>query len=521
MLGRVNYPSLLNELKYIGKEYVPLLPKELRDQYKDLLQTQQTLKQDKAFNAAARLVRFLHIRYDKFIIDLSTASCNKQLNVKKIFEHTPLIIPSKSAGKVYVFSNLILDSISLSELKNVCWVIFSDSLETFNTIKREKPNSWQPFYRAWQKIKRYEEISVARALIRYTNIEEELSHDKVIDLANAYIELIKPLELQYAEKPQDYINMFSDKGVDTCMTLHPSKREIWSELLKHDHHPMSLFAYHPKIQGVYCVKEGKVMARALLYNISSKVYKYGRIFSVTRFYNERFSLLLDEQGYKPLSNRFEQKITIKIPGLYSEHFKDWILPVPYMDNISRYMHGEFDNNKKQFSLTFSCKNSEANVSTGATGGFIKSQDLHYSICSVCGNTCNNRHVPWNEPSLAFCCSACCIIAGYVYAKIADGGMQLRQRCDCYIDFFSKDTYFSNQNSCRKNGGITVIHDVIVGDNKEITEIRTEPKEVSAFSHVVTYRECRYAISNDLWKLLKVGNHFSSGHTLKYVQGDLL
>ncbi len=149
-------------LKTVEEECLPLLPIELKNQYKELRQTQEILKADLAFNAAARLVRLLHVRYTQFLEDLETAGHNGKINMNNVpisstFEHSPLMIPSKTLGKVYVFPNLVLDKVNISDLRNICWVVCFDSLKTFNEVRLNKQNSWQPFSRAWQKIKRYEE----------------------------------------------------------------------------------------------------------------------------------------------------------------------------------------------------------------------------------------------------------------------------------------------------------------------------------------------------------------------------
>ena len=520
---RINYAIVLKELKNIEQDYLPLLPDKLKEQYRNLLLAQEQLKQDKVFNAAARLIRFLHPRYEKLLKDLDTGAKNSttfknDLNIKKIFKSSPLIIASKKSGTVYVFPNLILDSTNSSDLKYTCWAIFSDVLKTFNEIKYKKPNSWQPFFRAWRKIKVYEEMSISRALLRYTNIKSEYSHEQIIILSEAYTEVTKPLELLFADKPVDYIKMFSSGGVNTCMTTNLSKKETWHELLKHDHHPMSLFAYYPGVRGVYCTKGDKVVARTLIYGA-----KYGYIYAINGGYRAKFENMLKENNYKEAKDKLNKKITIKVPGLYSKHFKGYILPVPYMDNVSSNLYGEFDDNEKQFVLTFGGLLKNNNISTASTGGFIKASSLKRVRCS----NCNSMRLPgayintWNSKEY-FCNYDCANEFGYVSATTSDGSTQLRLRDTCYQDFLIRGTFYTNRHSCVIHGGRPVISSVIINEKEnKITSVIVEPKEFSRFGNCVIYNGVKHVVSSAIWGTMKRANVFNRNFELKCELGDLL
>ena len=503
---RINYPRLLEGLKTVEKECLPLLPIELKDQYEELRQTQKILKNDLAFNAAARLVRLLHVRYTQFLEDLETGRQNGKINmdvsISSSFEHSPLMIPSKTLGKVYVFPNLVLDKVNISDLRNICWVVCFDSLKTFNEVRLNKQNSWQPFSRAWQKIKRYEEISLVRALVRYTNIKTQLNHSQIDALAASYIELTKPLELIYAEKPEDYIKMFCNGGVNTCMTTTSEKAKSWSEILKHKHHPMSLFAYHPDVKGVYCIKDTQIVARTLLYQTKPGIWQYGCLKTINSFYNTKFVKLLKDTGHTQLDQRFSKKVTIKVPGLYSAQCKEYLLPVPYMDNVSEYLCGQFNYEEKQFTLTFNCPKADINISTHSTGGFVKVTQLNKTRCPICNKLCKEIHTPW-EGRETFCSSNCARDGGYVYATTAQGESQLRLSRTCYFDFFDSSHAFTNRNSCMRHGGMPVIHEVTLQNNK-IVSIVTEPKELSIVGVRVRYQDRQYHILPNQYDVL-VGN----------------
>jgi hypothetical protein len=522
---RINFAGLSKELKLIEKDYLPLVSKELQIQYKELLQTQKILKNDPVFNAAARLTRFLHIRYLKFQEDLEIGEQNNRLNMSlqmdKIFEHSPIIIASKTPGNVCVFPNLVLDTINLSDLKNICWIICFDGLKTFNKIRYDKPNSWSPFSRAWKKIKRYEEISVIRALTRYTNIRKYLKNDQINALADSYIELTRPLELIYAEKPKDYVDMFRNNGVGTCMTLTDDKITAWSEILKHGHHPMSLLAYHPDIKGVYCVKNKQVVARTCIYQTSPGIWKYGRVFTINNFYASKFINILNDLGYNKLNDRFSKPIQIRVPGLYSKTLKEHLLPMPYMDNISTNIHGDFDTKSKEFILTFDCSESSlANIPTGSTGGFIRESHIKTIRCYNCGIICKERrHSSW-EGGKTFCSKKCAHDHGYVYARNSDGQLQLRLLNTCYLDYFNRTLIYTNKHSCMKYGGVLVIHDYVSIDNKTINSIKTEPNEFSTSGYRVAYMGKSYSMKQELCEKLYSLGLLSSNSTLRSTESGV-
>ena len=462
---RVNYSNLLKELVEVKKAYLPLLSTEFQDQFKKLAATQESFKDDKAFNAAARLTRFLHKDYLNFLKDLDISGDNSRtFSLKQAFEHTPIMIPSKTVGKVYVFPNLVVDNIDNVTLKNICWVIGFDSLETFNEIRRKKPNSWQPFFRAWTKIKKYEEISITRALMRHTNIQKELSTKQVNALVASYLELIKPLELLHAEEPKDYVEMFKAGGnINTCMTSTDNKRKCWKEILKHDHHPASLFAYHPYIKGIYCIKDKKVVARTFLYQNTKGKWQYGRVFQENKFYGDKFLILMREKGYTALTNTFSRKASFVVPGLYNKQKDKYFLPVPYMDNVANDLRGEFDLDKKEFKLFFKSRK-ESNISTSSTGGYIEASSLSNIRCTTCGARCSSPHTAWNSRAV-FCGVECAACAGYKYVLTSSGEAQLRIATECYVDYFDDSTIFTNRNSCINNGGVRVIHDFKVKGGK--------------------------------------------------------
>lgn len=468
--SRIDYSKLSNNLKAFEKDYLPLISPELKDQYEDLLQTQNRLKNDLVFMSAARMIRLLQVNYLKLLDDLKCAGENAkpkiQFSFTDVFSHSAIMIPSKKVGQVYVFPYLIIDKIDKSDLKNICWLICFNTLKTFNSIRAKKPNSWAPFFRAWRKIKKYEEMSIVRALRRYTNIETKLSHEQIDSLANSYIDLIKPFDLIYAEKAADYLKMFKSGGVNTCMTLSGDKRDTWKELVKHEHHPMSLFAYHPYIKGVYCIKDNMVVARTLLYQNNNKLWVYGRIFSINGFYNTKFTAILQKVGYTPLTRSFKRKVEFKVPGLWSGYFKSYLLPVPYMDDVFAYVKGQFDQKEKQFSITFLSTGEKTNINVKSTGGFIRDSQLIVSLCTRCGNNSTDGPVS-HDGRFRFCSTSCARYSGYIYALAHTGERQLLLSAVCFTDYFNRDNVFTNKNSCQENGGVPVVEKFTVKDNKII------------------------------------------------------
>lgn len=495
---RINYAGIRKELQTIEEEYLPLLPAKMLKQYKELQVTQQTHKKDAVFMAAARMVRLLHVQYLKLIDDLQTNSPTKEFSAEKIFAGKPLMIPSKTIGKVYVFPNLIVDMVDKTSLRNVCWALCFDSLETFVGIRNTKPNSWRPFFRAWCKIKSYKEISLLRALARYTNIDSVLSYSEISKLEAAYIEALKPLELIYAIKPKDYITMFQSGGVGSCMTTNKEKAAVWEYLLKGNHHPMSLFAYHIYIKGVYCFKNKKVAARTLLYQVSSKTWEYGRIFAINSIYFEQFEESLKSAGYSALKHTFSRRVTFNVPGIKAKN--DYLLPVPYMDNVENSINAKFDSKTKQFIVTFKCNPNVRNIGNCSTGGYIKASVLSADECDNCHIVGKTNHSSWNG-MYKFCSVSCARDSGYGYAQTSTGDPQLRIIEECYKDFFSSVDLFTSRNSCKQCGGLPVIHN-FTDKNGKLIAIQIYPEEFSRHGYVVTCNGTRYCVDGPVSRRLR-------------------
>lgn len=498
--AKINYSGIAKELQTIEKEYLPLLPSKMLKQYKELQATQQVLKEDAVFMAAARMVRLLHVQYLKLVNDLKTNSTTSKFSVEKIFAGTPLMIPSKTIGKVYVFPNLIVDIMDKVSLRNVCWALCFDSLETFMRIRNTKPNSWKPFFRAWRKIKEHKEISLVRALSRYTHINSVLTCSEISGLEAAYLESIKPLELIYATEPKDYVTMFKSGGVGSCMTTSEGKAEAWEDILKQAHHPMSLFSYHPYVRGVYCVKNKQIAARTLLYEVSHNKWEYGRIFAINSIYLDRFEEILKSAGYPTLKRTFSRKVTFNVPGIAIKG--DYLLPVPYMDNVENSIHAQFDSKPKQFVVSFKCNPRDTNIPSCSTGGYIKASSLSTERCDACRAIGKLNHASWDGKH-KFCCASCARSMNYDYAITASGEPQLRIIGDCYRDFFNPTLLYTNRNSCKKTGGLPVIHNFTARKGK-LTAIQTEPAEFSTHGIHVTCSGDMYCIDKPIWDSLKKG-----------------
>lgn len=508
---RINYPKLMKELKTIEKDYLPILPARLAKQYTELQETQQSFKGDAVFNAAARMVRLLHVRHLNLLKELKANHSETRFPTQKIFKSSPLMIPSKVPGKVYVFPNLIVDTIDKINLKNICWVICFDSLDSFNKLRAMRPNSWTPFFRGWKKIKKYEELSIMRALTRYTHISKVLTHGQIQAVEAEYLESIAPLELIYADKPKDYMTMFAEGGVGSCMATTGDKREAWRDLLKENHHPMSLFTYHPYIQGVYAVKNKKVIARTLLYKSSSGKWQHGRIFAINKIYLNKFENMLLETGCTQLNGTFSRKTAFTVPGIYSKSLDDYLLPVPYMDNVRHSLHAEFDREKKQFTVSFDCASNKRNVSCSSTGGYLKASTLETIKCNRCNTHCVDRHNSW-DGRYTFCSADCANSSGYRYALTSDGAHQLRRTADCYADYFNPNALYTSVNSCQRNNGKRVIHDFSVKHN-EVIAIQVHPKAFSAAGLFVVCENKSYSINNDLYARLRDEKLITSNYRL--------
>jgi len=501
--ARLDFKDLRKDVRIIEKEYLHLLPDDLKEEYKDLIIQQAKFKDDKVFNAAARMVRLFSTEYLKFLAKIKVAKGTSNLiecsSIESIFEGYPLIISSKIPGYVYVFPYLIIDEFKKQDLENLSYLLCFNVLDTFVKTAKAKPRNWHPFVRAWTKIKKYEHMSVERALTKYSKLGK-LGQRNIQAISSAYEENEKPLVLEYADdKPEDYLKMFK-RGVQTCMTLDSAHSDCWDSILYHKHHPASIFAYNPYIKGVYATNSNKVIARTYLFMSSKGQWKYGRVYASNGKTKERMITSLQSAGYSQQVTSFSRKVTVKIHGLWSAVENDYLLPIPYTDNMNMGLIVKFNETDKIFTVSFGASNSKANIFMNLTCGFIKGKSCISLICSKCKNEVSKDRISsgrtLSESHVFYCGANCWIEDGFVLANVMDGSKQLKSKDLCYEDFKIPGKFYSNIPAIIEYGGKQYIHDVIIKHGR-LCSLVTKPNQYTTSRGMFIKWDAKtFAISTD-------------------------
>lgn len=389
-------------------------------------------KDNNAFYAAARLVRFFSAQYVNFkrLMELSYIDSKLSFSLNDALVGCPLIIPTPDDPTcLRVFQNIPLDVVEDDAVSSVCWVFYFNVLETFwQNYKKDQESvrkqGWSPFSRGWRRIRTYEDIPTARVLARYTNLEKKgmVTSAQLRDIAAGIDEQRKPMDIIIAEKPEDYIDMYLS-GPSSCMSYGKGD---WRWLTdEHKHHPCSFFAYHPYVKGVYALYKGVVCARTMIYQKPDGVWYYGRLYNSNPKFGEKFEQTLKEKGYRWLgshtdgNNKFRRDATFEIPGL--KHGVEHAMPIPYCDNFGPGIKVTWDGIKKVFTVVCSADDMKYNIGYQSQSGFFYAGSLGGRRCSSCAavENLNNRHHIETPDGQNFCTAAHAQAHGFVWAYRSD------------------------------------------------------------------------------------------------------
>jgi hypothetical protein len=377
------------------------------------------------------------------IISINAAEHNKLLDmwqeIRSILprenEIWPLIIPCpNNSAALRVFPNIMLNT--HRKLENISTSTSAITLATFLAEYEEdiaddkKKQKWEPLERATKLLNDYLDMPTARALSRYVFTNGKIKDDTIRDFADAIDNFRKPLELIFAETPEDFVTMYGS-GPQSCMAYSAGERSSWLFLEeKYKQCPASWYAYYPYTKGVYAVKAGKVIARAICFADPKKGFvgpetkwQYGRVYPTTPEIDRKFKETLHQNGITELSSvphtplpSFEFTIpgVLKDSGVYAA-------PWPYFDNINRgaeYWNVAFDKDTHEFKIQF---DPSKYLSVNNRSGHIISSDYITLECSSCGNPINMKKapvIPVEAGEHAFCSDNCA--ASYGYHRVIQG-----------------------------------------------------------------------------------------------------
>ncbi len=531
--ARIKYAHLKKDLQTIEKEYLGLLPANLKAEYDELLERQHVLKANQGFLAAARMVRLFTPAYLKLRKNFEAAISESyrvdgpyrpKAPTAFWFNDAPLVVPHKESGKVIVFPYLILNRTTRQDLENLCYLLCFDTLGTFLDVMHSKPRNWQPFSRAWQKIRKQEIMTVERYFIKYTGMLKDGVHPAMIQrFAATFIELDKPLELNWVDQPADWLKMFG-VGTQSCMTLTDEKAEQWKDLVAKGYHPASLFAAHPYVAGIYVAKAGRVIGRCYMYMKSDKEWYYGRVYASDGRSRDTLINSLQQAGYKAISGSFNRKVTYQIKGIKNRKHSDWMLPVPYTEGIDNHVHVHFNQKDKMWTVEFGCQSSSANLQMSSTQGYILAKNYSSIPCQTCSKDIKKGQYlsPPGDITLYYCSVSCAEKMGWVQATQKDGVTRLVRREYAYQDWFISSApaspepllgrwypeYYTTRAAIKAHGATRVCHDIEWRAGR-LRNVELSPEEYSRikspYTAYITWRNNNYVIERTKYdKLLKAG-----------------
>jgi hypothetical protein len=335
-----------------------------------------------------------------------------------------------SKTELRVFPNIIVNTYSqINTVSSInCAEILKSFLEAYDAdMQREDTKQkWVPTDRAESRLTTHLDMPTARALTRYIfGTKTSLKDAQIRDFAEAVDLARRPMELIYAEKPEDFVTMYGS-GPKSCMSFDGDNENRWSLLRNNKWCPSSLYAFFPYTKGVYVMKNGKVAARTILFMNPNhdKNWKYIRIYSDNPEVTDHFVRSLAESGiHKADRCAIEPKFSFVVPGLKTD--VGYVAPWPYLDSPLPRGENEwkvsFDNTTKEF--TFYYKNSDQATLINR-GNYIQSRDYMVLKCSTCDKTIQltgrngSMAILETEGDHIFCSDECAIEGGYV--RIIDG-----------------------------------------------------------------------------------------------------
>lgn len=411
------------------------------------------------------------------------------------FKYKALMMPGPDAETVRVFTNLPVDKWDNENELKVCSpymygpVVLKTLAETImaDLGDARKSKAWEGTRRCISRLKRSEVMPVARALTRYTNIQEEMGwrDDQIRNLADMVVEQRKPMELLYADEPHQFVDMYSS-GPESCMSAIPGKpfEFLYDD---HDSHPTAFFAFHPYTRGVYVKKRTrdgvKVVARCIIYQQEDGKWYYGRIYTTgSHSIYDKFVSNMQDAGIMELRNAFRRDVTFTIPGYRMDeavddedddelgYAGDYAMPVPYFDNLGGWIKATWDKKAKTFTVEIAgTRNIESNVDMASTAGFTTSRRISVEECACCGSRIrydSERHTHQSNGNI-YCSLSCVREAGYIYALRSDGRGIVCDRTDAAIeDILERGIWYTNREAAERLGAIAASDGVFVRSEEE-------------------------------------------------------
>ncbi len=400
-----------------------------------------------------------------------------------------------SPGKIdhlRVYPNIVFDPSELGSSENIritdAETILGGFIHSYQEDMTDKipgtSEKWKTQERIDKRLGAFEDMPTARALTRFYNLEDNFKPDIIRDLATKFDNCRKPMELLYADKPEDFLIMYGS-GPSSCM-VHSTYKETWVPLDKAGQTPTSFYAYFPWTRGAYMMKGGKVVARTILFadntappfdmgypkfNKKAEKWSYGRLYTTNQEMTREFLKALKSNGYHPINpnsgdgmnGRYTppEGVEFRIPGIKISN-KNYIMPFPYFDNMDYHGKGfcaAFDDKTNEFVMVYQSRPNQKAVPINGRGGFLKSSDYIQKECDHChghssveGRWLEGRWYTAEEDGTLYCSEDHIKAAGYTRVVTGDTTPVWRKVPDPENYYQSPDgIVFSNRAAAERHG----------------------------------------------------------------------
>lgn len=343
---------------------------------------------------------------------------------------------------IRVFPNIIVNAVPFTRLKDISVTsivtVIGKLLEQYEddmSGRIPKANEkWATPERISKRLNQFVDYPTAQALTNQLNMGDNYKDDVIRDLAVKIDTMRKPMELLFADKPEDFVVMYGQKGVHSCM----AHKDSWNFMKDAGHTATSFYAYFPYTRGAYLMKNGSVIARVILYadkdaDISDCGYPnfnkstiekwyYGCPYTANPEANNELMKALKSRGYKSLANavgargnHFVPPNTMEfvMPGI--KHGNHYSIPFPYFDNMDYHGSGfcaAYNNKTHEFVITYTDK--DGNIPNHHQTGYLSSADYITKKCDHCGYTQGRLQRNWisTEDDHIYCSQECATKADY-------------------------------------------------------------------------------------------------------------
>ena len=400
-----------------GEEKIRELLKEAHKEDKWEKSNFDEYKFNVPFNFAARLVRAMSEDHIKVVELLTFAGVDLSG-----YSSLPLMAFGNTPSTIKVFKNVrVKHPVDDVYLQKVCYLLPDKTLEPFlEQVKIDLESSrtstrWASPSRSWKQIKRYDELETGRVLTRVLELDQKLNlkPDKIRNMAQAFENERKPMQLLFAEKPTDFLGMYANSP-SSCMVYSSGRPSEWQCLNKNNVHPTSFFAYHPRTRGAYIQKKGVTIARCIVYRTLEGEEQYGRVYSSNEKVREKFIETLAENGIRnAASGAFTFETEFDVPGVKYNESPCYIMPTPSFDNLStNSMDIRFNQDTKMFHIKTG-KGLRSTTAIGSCGYIMSSSVPNLALCKCCGKSVlDNQRTPVIVLRAGFCSNTCMEEAGY-------------------------------------------------------------------------------------------------------------